>query len=69
VTKRIGIGVIGLGGRGIYLSKAFDADPRASLVAVCDKNPQRLRYAQGVFGASTSFWRSRWRRPSTNAMP
>ena len=47
---RIGIGVIGLGGRGTYLGKAFNADPRAELVALCDRDPLRLRYAQGMFG-------------------
>ena len=46
----LGIGVIGLGGRGIYLGKAFNADPRTSLVAVCDINSRRLSYAQNVFG-------------------
>jgi len=50
VVEQIGIGVIGLGGRGLYLGRAFGQDPRARLVAVCDMNPGRLRYAQERFG-------------------
>jgi len=49
VAERIGIGVVGLGGRGLYLGQAFDADPRAALVAVCDLDAQRLAHARHVF--------------------
>ena len=50
MAGEIGIGVIGLGGRGLYLGRALDQDPRARLVAVCDMHPGRLRYAQERFG-------------------
>lgn len=46
MAHRIGIGVIGLGGRGIYLGHAFNSDPRAKLVAACDLDVQRLEHAR-----------------------
>ena len=42
----IGIGVVGLGGRGQYLARAMDGDPRARVVALCDRDAGRLGRAR-----------------------
>ena len=47
----INIGVVGLGGRGVYLAGAFDGDPRARVVALCDRNTVRLEGARRALGA------------------
>lgn len=52
--KQVGIGVLGLGGRGVYLGRAFDQDPRARVVAVCDVNPRRLDAARSAIGDHVS---------------
>jgi len=57
VTETIGIGVVGLGGRGVYLGRAFDDDPRARVVALCDINPERLEQARTVFGGGRRYHR------------
>jgi len=49
--ERIGIGVVGLGGRGVYLAGALDADRRARVVALCDRDPVRLDQARQALGA------------------
>ncbi len=49
--EQISLGVVGLGGRGVYLASAFDADPRARVVAVCDRDPMRLDQARRALGA------------------
>ncbi len=46
----IKFGVVGLGGRGVYLASAFDKDPRARVVALCDQNPDRLEAARRALG-------------------
>ncbi|NLD72615.1 MAG: Gfo/Idh/MocA family oxidoreductase [Chloroflexi bacterium] len=46
----IRVGVVGLGGRGLYLARAFDADPRVRVVAVCDRDAARLERARRVLG-------------------
>ena len=50
--RKIGIGVLGLGGRGIWFGvKSFLAhDPRAHIVALCDRNPAQLAFAQQETG-------------------
>jgi predicted dehydrogenase len=50
MADKIGIGVLGLGARGIYLAKAFHQDPRAQIVAVCDLNAARCDLARRQIG-------------------
>jgi predicted dehydrogenase len=54
--NKIGIGVIGLGGRGLYLGESFGRDPHAELVAVCDLNAPRLEASRKVFGGGVSYY-------------
>jgi predicted dehydrogenase len=50
VSGEIGIGVLGLGGRGLYLGAAFDQLPGARTVAVCDLNAKRFGLAKERIG-------------------
>ncbi len=38
----VGIGVLGLGARGIYLAQSFNQTPGARVVAICDRNERRF---------------------------
>lgn len=46
---RFKAGVVGLGGRGIYLAKQFNDHPETTLVAVCDTNSEALEDAKNEF--------------------
>lgn len=56
VSDTVGIGVAGLGGRGVYLARAFDGDPRARVVALCDRDARRLEEARGAFGGGRGYY-------------
>ena len=56
MKQTIGIGILGLGGRGIYLGQAFHADPRARVAAACDLNPRRLNVARAAFGHEVAYY-------------
>ena len=43
MNEPIGVAVIGLGHNGRAFCRAYAADPMARLVAVCDRDPRRLR--------------------------
>ena len=45
--RKIKLGVLGMGGRGIWFgTKAFlNSDPRADIVAFCDREPMQMAYA------------------------
>ena len=46
----VGLGLIGLNKRGLYLAKQLAEDPRVSLEAVCDIKPERCEAARVFFG-------------------
>jgi len=46
MNSTIGIGVVGLGARGVYLASAFDAFASARVVAVCDKDAHLIDVAR-----------------------
>ena len=48
-SQSIGIGVVGLGGRGVYLAREFNTHPGGTLTAICDSNPERLNLARQNF--------------------
>jgi len=50
--RKIKIGVLGMGGRGIWFGvRAFlKSDARAEIVAICDRNPAALEYAAAKTG-------------------
>jgi len=51
VDRKVKIGVVGLGGRGVYLGYgAFAKNPRAELVAVCDFDTKKLEAVKKKFG-------------------
>jgi len=54
--EQIGIGVVGLGGRGVYLARAFDQDPRGRVVALCDKSERRMGHARKAFGDERAYY-------------
>lgn len=54
--QKLNVAVAGLGGRGRYLARAFNEDPRTRLVAVYDTNPQALKSAQAMFGDSVAYY-------------
>ncbi len=51
-NARIGVGVIGCGGRGSGLARAFAAEKDAALVAVCDPDEKRCQKAAKAAGAA-----------------
>lgn len=55
-TTKAGVAVAGMGGRGRYLARAFNDDPRTRLVAVCDTNRQALETARATFGDGVSYF-------------
>jgi predicted dehydrogenase len=48
----IGVGVLGMGPRGITFGvrRVMESDPRARVVAICDRDADQLRYAQADTG-------------------
>ena len=51
MNRKVKIGVLGLGGRGLYLGyRCFASNPRSTLVASCDTNTQRLEEVRTKFG-------------------
>jgi len=53
MPRKIRLGVLGMGGRGIWFgTKEFLRDPRAEIVAFCDRNPAALRFAVEKTGLS-----------------
>jgi predicted dehydrogenase len=54
--KKIGIGILGLGGRGLYFGKMhFGNHPECRLVALCDLRGDRLKYAAKELGDIPSY--------------
>ena len=51
-NEKIGIGLIGCGGRGRYLLGKFNANPQARVVAVCDLHQTRLAQTHAQFGGN-----------------
>ncbi|MFW6059111.1 MAG: Gfo/Idh/MocA family protein [Phycisphaeraceae bacterium] len=51
MSTPIGIGVLGLGSRGIYLGWVAQNTPGAQVVAVCDRNAKRFEIAHKRIGA------------------
>lgn len=49
MNKKIGVGVIGLGGRGLYLGKAFNEEPRSRLIAACDIKQKKIDKAEELY--------------------
>ncbi len=50
MSRKVRIGVVGLGGRGLYLGyNCFAKNPRSTLVASCDMNPKRLAEVRAKF--------------------
>jgi predicted dehydrogenase len=51
MDRKVKIGVVGLGGRGVYLGyRAFAKNPRAQLVAACDFDTAKLAAVKKKFG-------------------
>jgi len=51
LSGKVRIGVVGLGGRGVYLGyRAFAKNPRAELVAACDSDKAKLDAVRQKFG-------------------
>jgi UDP-N-acetylglucosamine 3-dehydrogenase len=48
--SQIGIGVIGLGHNGMAFCERYAKNPKCKLVAVCDVDEKRLKYAEEKFG-------------------
>ena len=46
MSEKIGVGVIGMGGRGRYFARTWPEDARCRVVAVCEKDPEVARYAR-----------------------
>ncbi|OGV93214.1 MAG: hypothetical protein A3K19_34000 [Lentisphaerae bacterium RIFOXYB12_FULL_65_16] len=55
--KTIRVGVIGLGGRGLYFAKQYDkpAHPGFELVAVCDLKPERMEPLRKQLGVRLTY--------------
>lgn len=50
-NKKIGIGILGLGTRGVYFGgKLFDRHPGCKIVGLCDLNRERIKAAKNVLG-------------------
>lgn len=47
-NDRVGLGVIGLGRRGLIVSNAFAQDPRVQILALCDVYDQQASHFEGV---------------------
>jgi predicted dehydrogenase len=56
VSARIGVGVVGLGGRGRYFCDLYGNNPRSQLRAVCDLSPQRLEFVRRRWGDDISYF-------------
>ena len=55
MKHKVTIGVVGLGGRGLYLGyRCFANNPRSTLVASCDMNTRRLDEVRAKFGDSVA---------------
>ena len=50
-NEKIGVGVVGAGGRGRYLISAFKEDPAAEIRAVCDVYEPNLQKGLGAAGS------------------
>ena len=50
------VGVVGMGGRGRYLARAFREDPRTDLVAVCDVSDESTRAARSMLADTVSYY-------------
>ena len=47
-SREIGVGVIGLGGRGRYFARVWGEHPQCRVVACCDRDPAVLAAAKGI---------------------
>lgn len=50
------VGVVGVGSRGRYLSRAFSQRPETKLVAVCDVSEQALECAKDELGPDVHYY-------------
>jgi len=57
MAAAIGVGVVGLGGRGRYFCDLYGSNPRSRLVGVCDLSEARLDLVRGRWGDSTGYHR------------
>jgi len=55
LLDKLRVGVIGMGGRGRYLAKAFGRNPRSSLVAVADPDAQALKMCRRLWGDEVGY--------------
>lgn len=53
---KVKIGIIGLGGRGLYFGDLFGKNSRSEVVALSDVNPERLEFARGKWKDSVSYY-------------
>ena len=51
-------GVVGVGGRGRYLAKAFAARPQVDLKAICDSSQAALDVCWKIFGDKVKYYRN-----------
>jgi len=72
-NERIGVGVIGAGGRGRYLIQAFKEDAAADVRAVCDVYQPNLERGVAAAGERAKSYDDHWptlsRRASASSRP